>query len=131
MRMVRRSFAGFGCTASRCYPLWTPLTSSTSRPRPVQIDIQILREEEITAGVQRIRTRSHQPLEELALYYMLFATAARPLEIARLEVRDYLDADGQVRQTSEIREAVAIMYFRSVRLDEAMAGYLADRTLRG
>lgn len=99
-------------------------------------DTQILREEEITTGAQRIRTRSHQPLEDLALYYMLFATAARPLEIARLEVRDYLDADGTVRRTSEIREEVAItgrsrpLYFRSARLDEAMADYLTERTLR-
>ncbi|UEC01699.1 site-specific integrase [Burkholderia vietnamiensis] len=104
---------------------------------PAQTDIQVLREEEITTGAQRIRTRSHQPFEDLALYYMLFATAARPLEIARLEVRDYLDADGTVRRTSEIREEVAItgrsrpLYFRSARLDEAMTDYLAERALRG
>ena len=102
---------------------------------PAQTDTHILLEEQITTGAQRIRTRSHQPLEDLALYYMLFATAARPLEIARLEVRDYLDADGKVRRTSEIREEVAItgrsrpLYFRSARLDEAMAGYLAERAL--
>jgi len=95
----------------------------------------ILGEEEIAAGAQRIRMRSHQPLEDLALYYMLFATAARPLEIARLEVRDYLDAEGHVRRISEVREEVAItgrarpLLFRSTRLDEAMNEYLAERVL--
>lgn len=103
----------------------------------IQTGTRILSEEDIATGAQRIRARSHQPLEDLALYYMLFATAARPLEIARLEVRDYIDAEGDVRRTSEVREHVAItgrprpLYFRSVHLDEAMTAYLADRALRG
>jgi len=100
---------------------------------PVQEGIRVLGEEEIAWGAQRIRARSHQPLEDLALYYMLFATAARPLEIARLQVHDYLDAQGQVRQISEVRPAVAItgrsrpLYFRSARLNAAMTDYLNDR----
>ncbi|WP_258231357.1 site-specific integrase [Achromobacter pulmonis] len=104
---------------------------------PAQGNPRILSADEITTGAKRIRNRSHQPLEDLALYYMLFATAARPLEIARLEVRDYLDAQGQVRRTSQIRAAVAItgrprpVYFRSAHLDAAMDDYLADRARRG
>ena len=98
--------------------------------------MDVLGEEEVVAGGQRIRMRSHQPLEDVALYYMLFATAARPLEIARLEVRDYLDAEGRVRRTSEMRKAVAIngrarpLLFRSTRLDAAMNEYLAQRGSR-
>ena len=86
---------------------------------PESPSVCVLRDEEIAAGALRIRGRSHQPLEDLALYYMLFATGARPLEIARLEVRDYLDVRGAVRQTSVMREDVAItgrarpLYFRS------------------
>lgn len=107
-------------------------------PEPVpQRAIRILGEDEIAAGAVRIRGRSHQPLEDLALYYILLATGARPLEIARLEVRDYLQVDGSVRHSSQIRKEVAItgrarpMYFRSARLQEALDAYLADRVRRG
>lgn len=98
---------------------------------------RVLSDEEIAAGATRIRGRSHQPLEDLALYYMLFAIGARPLEIARLEVRDYLDSSGDVRRDSVLREEVAItcrarpLYFRSKRLDDALGDYLADRLRRG
>lgn len=100
---------------------------------PVAREIRILSEEEVNTGARRIRARSQQPLEDLVLYYLLFVTGARPLEIARLEVSDYLDADGSVRRRSEMRAEVAItgrtrpMYFRSVRLDEALDEYLAYR----
>lgn len=102
-----------------------------------QRSIRILGEDEVAAGAVRIRGRSHQPLEDLALYYILLATGARPLEIARLEVRDYLQADGSVRRSSQIRREVAItgrarpLYFRSARLQEALDAYLADRVRRG
>lgn len=105
----------------------------------VQIEqsIRILREEEIAAGALRIRGRSHRPLEDLALYYVLFAIGARPLEIARLEVRDYLDAEGGVRGASVMRAEVAItgrarpLYFRSARLNDALDAYLAERIRLG
>lgn len=95
--------------------------------------IRILSDNEIATGALRIRGRSQYPLEDLALYYMLFATGARPLEIARLEVRDYLDSAGAVRHVSEMREEVAIngrirpLYFRSARLNDAMSAYFAER----
>jgi integrase len=95
--------------------------------------IRVLTDEEITSGALRIRGRSHQPHEDLALYYILLATGARPLEIARLEVRDYLHADGGVRRVSCIRPDVAItgrerpLFFCSVRLEEALNAYLAER----
>lgn len=98
-------------------------------------EVRILSEAEVASGAVRIRARSQHPLEDLALYYMLFATGARPLEIARLEVRDYLDAQGQVRRVSALREEVAIngrerpLLFGSARLDEAMSAYLAERAL--
>lgn len=95
--------------------------------------VRVLTDEEITSGALRIRGRSQQPHEDLALYYILLATGARPLEIARLEVRDYLHADGSVRHISSIRSDVAItererpLFFCSGRLEEALNAYLAER----
>lgn len=99
--------------------------------------IRILSEDEIVTGARRVRDRSHTPLEDLALYLILFATGARPLEIARLEVHDYLDAAGCIRRASTVREEVAItsrarpLHFRSTRLDAALDAYLADRIRSG
>lgn len=99
-------------------------------------EIRILSDEEIASGARRVLARSPQPLEDLALYYLLFATGARPLEVARLQVRDYLSADGNVRRASEMRPEAAIngrwrpLYFRSARLDEALGRYLAQRAQR-
>lgn len=100
-------------------------------------NVRILSEEDIVAGAQRIRSRSRQPLEDLALYYVLMATGARPLEIVRLEVLDYLNPDGTVRQSSQMRKECSItgkarpIFFNSARLDDAMTAYLANRLLRG
>lgn len=104
-----------------------PMQNQDSRP---------LTEVEVDEGAQRIRLRSQHPQEDLGLYYFLFATGARPLEIARLEVRDYLDAEGRVRSSSELRPEVAIngrsrpLFFRSSKLDEALGSYLAERIAR-
>lgn len=95
--------------------------------------IRVLTDEEISSGAVRIRGRSQQPHEDLALYFILLATGARPLEIARLEVRDYLHADGTVRRISCVRPEVAItgkerpLFFCSTRLEEALDAYLAER----
>lgn len=95
--------------------------------------VRILSEQEIEAGAVRIHGRSRQPLEDVVLYYMLFVTGARPLEIARLQVCDYLNAEGEVRRSSVMRKDVAVvgrerpMFFHSARLDEAMDAYLAQR----
>lgn len=94
---------------------------------------RIVSRDEIAQAAQRIRGRSSRPWHDLSLFYMLFATGARPLEIARLEVRDYLDVDGSVRRESQIRAEVAIigkirpLHFSSTRLDEVLALYLQER----
>lgn len=109
-----------------------PLAATPSRAR----NTQILSQAQIASGAQRIRARSAHPLEDLALYYLLFATAARPLEIARLEVCDYLQPDGKARLCSEVRSEVAItgrarpLYFGSAVLCAALDAYLADRVRR-
>jgi integrase len=44
---------------------------------------------------------------DVALVFALFGTGATPLEIAQLNIRDYLQADGDVRRLSLIREEIA------------------------
>ncbi|MFY9510398.1 MAG: site-specific integrase [Rubrivivax sp.] len=106
---------------------------------PVEADNQfgVVSDEEIAQAVHRIRGRSAQPLRDIALFYTLFATGARPLEVARLELQDYLQADGTVRRESELRAEVAItrksrpLFFASHKLDEALSAYLDERLVLG
>jgi integrase len=108
-----------------------PLTPAGSRSG------RVVSSEELAQGAQRIRGRSSRPWHDQALFYLLFATGARPLEIARLEVRDYLNADGSVRIASELRAEAANsgkarpLYFTSARLDAALDRYLAERLVEG
>ena len=98
-------------------------------PRPPRV----LSSEEIARAMRRIKARSNRPWHDQALFCILFATGARPLEIARLEVRDYLQADGNVKRESELRSEVALaekprpLYFESAKLDELLAPYLQER----
>lgn len=98
---------------------------------------RVVSSEELAQGAQRIRGRSARPWHDQALFLLLFATGARPLEIARLQVRDYLGADGGVRVASELRAEAANsgkarpLYFTSGRLDAAMDLYLAERVAQG
>ena len=95
--------------------------------------VRILTDDEVATGARRIGARSPHPLEDLALYYLLLASGARPLEIARLQVSDYLALTGEVRVRSELRSEVAItgrarpLHFRSGRLTAAIDDYLAMR----
>lgn len=94
---------------------------------------RIVSREEVAQAAQRIKGRSNRPLHDLSLFYMLFATGARPLEIARLEVRDYLEADGSVRRASQMRADVAItgkfrpLHFGSTKLNDTLTLYLQER----
>ncbi|MEP6875328.1 MAG: site-specific integrase [Burkholderiales bacterium] len=96
-------------------------------------ETRVVSGDEIAQAAQRIKGRSQWPWHDLSLFYMLFATGARPLEIARLEVRDYLDASGDVRCESALRAEAAItgkarpLYFHCTRLDQALAPYLQER----
>ena len=57
---------------------------------------RILTDDDIAFAVRKTRMRSTSPQRDVALLYVLLSTGARPLEIARLEVRDYLNPDGSV-----------------------------------
>lgn len=108
-----------------------PLLSVSARPA------RVLLPPEVIQGAVRVKGRTSRTWHDLALYYMLFATGLRPLEIARLEVRDYLHADGSVCRESELRAEAAIngkrrpLYFSSSRLDDALAAYFRERCNSG
>lgn len=101
-----------------------------ARPRVVSVD-------EIVAAARRVGARSDRACHDVSLFYILFATGARPLEVARLEVGDYLAEDGDVRRTSKFRAEVAItgkprpLFFTSTRLNDSLALYLAERLAGG
>lgn len=102
-----------------------------------QRDARVLTAAEVELGSRRVRTRSSRPLHDLALYYLPFATGLRPLEVARLEVGDYLLEDGGVRRESRVRADVAIngrerpLFFNHRRLDETLGAYLDERIRAG
>jgi integrase len=74
---------------------------------------------------------------DTALLLVLFSTAAKPLEIARLEVRDYLTEDGSVREESVMRADAAIngkerpLFFASTKVVAAVDAYLEERPRGG
>jgi integrase len=95
-----------------------------------------LNPEAIAAGASRVRARSDNASRDVALMYVLFCTGAKPIEIARLEVRDYLARHGAVREASDLRGEAAAngrsrpMYFSSARTRAAVDAYLAERERR-
>lgn len=95
--------------------------------------VRVLSPDEVAQGSLRIKGRTTRTWHDLALYYLLFATGLRPLEVARLDVRDYLHADGSVCRESELRAEAAIngkprpLYFSSSRLDDALGAYFRER----
>ncbi len=106
---------------------FVPMPPISGRPA------RVLSELEVEQGAVRIKGRASRTWHDLALYYLMFATGLRPLEIARLEVRDYLNADGSVCRESELRAESAIngkvrpLYFSSSRLDDALNAYFRER----
>ena len=98
---------------------------------------RVMSAQEVEQAALRIRSRSPHWPRDIALFYMLLATGARPLEIARMEVGDYLNPDGSVRRQSEVRAVVSTtgrcrpLYFSSRRLDAALDDYFAERLARG
>jgi integrase len=96
---------------------------------------RVLTSDDIEHAVAMTRQRSKCGNRDVALLLILFATAAKPLEIARLEVRDYLTADGSVREESLMRAEVAIngqeSFFASTTLVTGLDAYLDERIRRG
>ena len=96
----------------------------------------ILGPEAVAVGASRVRKRSENPNRDVALIFVLFCTGAKPIEIARLEVRDYLNHDGTIRESSEMRPEAAVngrtrpLFFTSSHACVAIDAYLAERARR-
>lgn len=69
---------------------------------------QILTDKDVWTVIRRAGLRSPMPLRDMALIHIVLATGARPLEVARLEIGDYLNPDGSVRSCSEMRTEVSV-----------------------
>jgi integrase len=92
-------------------------------------------------GIERalavIRQHSKCKKRDTALLLVLLSTAAKPLEIARLLVGDYLTADGLVREESVMRADAAVngaarpLFFASMKVVAAVDAYLEERARRG
>lgn len=104
---------------------------SQRRSRQWDLDAQ-----EIAEGARRVRARGRNGARDAALLYVLFTTGAKPVEIARLEVRDYLEADGSIRRRSALRPETAVnaharpLFFVSPRACLAIDDYLRERVQR-
>jgi integrase len=100
-------------------------------PPPARVDLH-----DLDAAIGRLRRRTQHPNRDAALLYVLFCTGAKPLEIARLQVSDYLLADGSVRAHSSLRPEAAArgharpLYFESARACAAIDAYLDERRRR-
>jgi len=94
---------------------------------------QVLSDKDVRTMIHRAGLRSPTALRDMALIHIVLATGARPLEVARLEMADYLDADGTVRSCSEMRASVSVnrkarpLFFRSAPAVKAIDAYLGHR----
>lgn len=94
-------------------------------------------DENIERALAVIRQQSNCRNRDAALLLVLLSTAAKPLEIARLEVGDYLAEDGSVREESVLRAGAAIngkerpLFFASPKVIAAIDAYLEERVGRG
>ncbi len=103
-----------------------PLTAAMG---PERID-----EAAIDTAVSLLRYRSPQPDRDVAMFLLMLATGALPLEIARLRVSDYLNEEGAVRRVSVLHSGSAgdrPVYFTSGPLNEALSTYLTHRLRKG
>jgi hypothetical protein len=99
--------------------------------------VLVVTDKDIDLLVERTQQTSSYAQRDVALLLVLFSTAAKPLEIARLDVRDYLNHDGSVRKESLLREEAAIggkarpLFFQTARTNAAIDRYLEERLRRG
>jgi integrase len=99
--------------------------------------VVVLDDEEIARGVERLLARGRSGKRDAALVCTLLCTGLKPVELARLQVRDYLLEDGEVRTLSTLRAEAAVngvarpLLFGSLRAVRSLDAYLEERARRG
>ncbi len=89
--------------------------------------------EELREAIKKLRARSSHPERDMAMVAVLLGTGIGPLEVARLEIRDYLNLNGSVREKSVLRAEVAKnrterpLFFTSAFVRSVIDAYLATR----
>lgn len=92
--------------------------------------------DDLAEAVRSLRSQSENANRDVALLMLLFCTGAKPLEVAGLQVRDYLSADGRARESTLIGPASGghhrgrQLYFVNRRLCGALDAYLEERLQR-
>lgn len=89
--------------------------------------------EELCDAIKKLRARSSHPERDMAMVAVLLGTGIGPLEVARLEIQDYLNPDGSVREKSVLRADVAKnrterpLFFTSAFVRGVIDAYLGTR----
>lgn len=91
---------------------------------------------ELAVAAARLKAKTGSGDRDVALVWTLFTTGLKTIELARLEVRDYLLADGSTRTVSTLRPEAAVngvarpLLFTSQLAVESIDAYLAARVHR-
>ena len=87
----------------------------------------------IQRHIEQIARHSRSARRDIAMLLLLTSTAAKPIEIARLQVRDYLTSEGAIRRHSLLRAEIASggkprpLFFCTNATNDALDAYLAER----
>ncbi len=98
---------------------------------------QPLTDNEIRGIADRLSRYSCQPEGDLALFYLLLTTGAKPLELARLRVKDVIAPSGALRSEACLPARASIngvarpVFFKSEVAVEAIMAYVRYRVGKG
>ncbi len=96
----------------------------------------VLDADEVAGGASRLRSCCRSANRDIALIYTLLCTGLKTMELALLEVGDYLDENGDVRRVSTLRAEAAAsgierpLFFNSSRAVASIDIYLEERIRR-
>lgn len=96
-----------------------------------------LTDHEIQGIADRLSRCSSQPEGELALFYLMLTTGAKPLELARLRVKDVIAPSGTIRSEASLPAGASIngvaraVFFKSEVTVEAVMAYVRHRVAKG
>lgn len=96
-----------------------------------------LTDNEIQSIAARLNRHSRQSAADLALFYLLLTTGAKPLELARLRVKDVIGPSGAIRRETTLPAIVAInhvarpVFLKSEVAIDAIQAYVRYRVAKG